>query len=125
MFPKIDHIELFVKNLEKSVKFFTNELGFKVVGIEMYPESKGIQLQAGDVNLTLFERDTPGLNHIAFAVDDIDKTYEELKEKGVEFTVKPRLNPETGRILAMFKDVDGQDWQLAKKVQEALASERA
>jgi catechol 2,3-dioxygenase-like lactoylglutathione lyase family enzyme len=51
-----------------------------------------------------------GICRIAFTVDDIDKTYEELKAKKVEFVapLKKIDGPDGGKIgVVCFKDPDG------------------
>ncbi len=55
-----------------------------------------------------------GIARICFSVDDIDKTYEDLKAKGVEFITPPQnveLRPGAKHSLphriCCFKDPDG------------------
>ena len=56
------------------------------------------------------EVNRPGLAHLAFEVDDVDQTYEDLKAKGVEFFITPR---NAGDIrLAFFRDPDGNELEL-------------
>ena len=70
-----------------------------------------------DIELLLEPNDNPaaktyqkaifeqGIPHTAFAVDDIHKEYERLKEQGVVFTMEPT---ESGpAILAIFNDTCG------------------
>ena len=52
----------------------------------------------------------PGNTGIGFRVDDIDKSFNEMVAKGVEFTVKP-TKAEWGTF-AMFKDPDGNEYWL-------------
>ena len=50
-------------------------------------------------------------NHIAFKVADINKEFEELKNKGVSFNrPAPMFNPTTGRTLASVLDEEGHSW---------------
>ena len=96
--------------------FYTEPLGFKIVGQipgkEVYfinlggttLEMSGVEAQATG------EPPACGLVHMAFEVDDVDQTYEELKAKGVEFFITPR---NAGDIrLAFFKDPDGNQLEL-------------
>lgn len=56
---------------------------------------------------------TPGVNHIAFLVDDIEGTYEDLTKKGVRFTTK--INQSWARRkLAFLADPDGIVLQLVE-----------
>ena len=43
--------------------------------------------------------------NMSYACDDIDKTYEELKKRGVEFEGPPQKQP--WGTYAMFKDTEG------------------
>lgn len=52
----------------------------------------------------------PGNSGIAFSVDDLEKTYQELSSKDVEFTVPPKTT-EWGSF-AKFKDPDGNEFWL-------------
>ncbi len=50
-------------------------------------------------------RQTPGMRHIAIAVDNFDAACEELKQKGVAFDGEPYASGENR--LVFFKDPDG------------------
>jgi len=109
----IDHINLVVSNLERSVRFYTELLGFKEVRrahlegewIESIIELKGVRANvvyivapAGEPRLELLCFDSPkgeaipansiantiGIRHIALRVKDIHATAKRLKEAGVQ-----------------------------------------
>jgi len=123
---KIDHIDLFVDDLEKAEKHFTEKLGFKLLRrTEHVGKSIELASPAGDFFLDLHqgseelykaEREkSPGwpyyFNHIAFKVEDINKEFKDMKSKGVSFRRDaPNLNPTTGRTLADAPDADGRFW---------------
>lgn len=114
----IDHAEIIVKNLEKSVEYY-KLLGFEVV--KWTEEERTVEVKAGDISLDIIEasekRPETGLHHIAFLVDDVDKTVAELKAKGVEITLDPPIISErSGRKLSALKDIDGIMHQLAKPI---------
>lgn len=48
---------------------------------------------------------TPGIRHLAIAVDDFDAGYAALKAKGVKFLAEPYENQ--GNRLVFFEDLDG------------------
>jgi glyoxylase I family protein len=48
---------------------------------------------------------TPGIRHLAIAIDDFDAAYAILKDKGVTFVGEPFANQ--GNRLAFFEDIDG------------------
>jgi len=108
-----------VKDLRRSVKFYTEKLGFQVRG-ETTPENgvKTVFLQCRDANFDLYgmvegQPSVPerrehevGLIHIALKVEDVDRAYDELVTRGVEFHIKPFFQPRSGRKIAFFKDPD-------------------
>ena len=48
---------------------------------------------------------TPGIRHLAIAVENFDRAYEQLKAKGVVFTGEPYNNQ--GNRLVFFQDLEG------------------
>lgn len=95
---KVDHIGIAVKNLDETLKFYTEILGLELHGTEVVEEQKVkvAFLPVGDTEVELLEstsEDGPiakfiekngeGIQHIAFKVDDIEAAIEELKAKGM------------------------------------------
>lgn len=122
---KIDHISIFVDDLEKAEEFLTKKLGFKLLRrTEHAGKSIEISSPAGDFFLDLHqgsEKLYKTLNeaaigpchvgHIAFKVDDVNEEFEALKGKGVSFLEDaPILNPTTGRTLVDAADAEGRHW---------------
>jgi methylmalonyl-CoA/ethylmalonyl-CoA epimerase len=94
----IDHIGIAVKGIEQAGKFYTDILGLKIEDIENVADQKVnvAFIPITDSEVELLESTEPdgpvakyisargeGVQHIAFRVEDIEKTLEELKEKGV------------------------------------------
>ena len=136
MLKKIHHSEITVKNLDKSIAFYTEKLGLKLSHISSEKvdipagediaglngaESKEAFLKIGNRCLELIEwtnregkvlKAIPwniGQMHIAFEVTDIDKKYKALKEEGVEFLVPPiHVKTEEAEVIWCYlKDPDG------------------
>ena len=97
MIKKIDHIGIAVNSIEKTSKLFSKILGLKVAGEEIIEEQKVkvAFLPLEDSELELLESTSPdgpiarfiekkgeGIQHIAFRVDNLEKTLEKLKEEG-------------------------------------------
>ena len=118
IFLKFDHVEMNVKDVKKAMEFFIEKLGFE---LESVIEGEGVFVKSGDVSIGLFEGEPLGLKHIALTVDDVEKIYRELKNRGVEFLFEPLTNMYTGRMVADFKDLDGNVWQITKKIKKGLA----
>lgn len=51
------------------------------------------------------EMKTPGIRHLAIAIDDFDAAYAQLQAKGVTFKAEPFTNQ--GNRLVFFEDADG------------------
>ena len=94
----IDHIGIAVKGIEQAGKFYTDVLGLTIEDVENVADQKVnvAFIPITDSEVELLESTDPdgpvakyisargeGVQHIAFRVEDIDKTLEELKEKGV------------------------------------------
>lgn len=106
MVGKVDHIGIAVKSIDEALKFYEDVLGIKCVSQEVVEEQKVkvAFLPVGDTEVELLEstdEDGPvakfiekkgeGIQHIAYKVDDIEKSIEELKAKGIRMIdEKPR-----------------------------------
>jgi len=97
MKARFRYVGIRVKDLDRSVDFYTRLLGMKVKQRLKIKETKGeiVDLVSEDERFTLelnrYEKDSPhnttyivgeGLDHLAFDVDDLDKAIEELKTAG-------------------------------------------
>lgn len=96
---KIDHIGIAVKHLNESKKLWTDVLGLEFSGSETVEEQKVTTafFPVGESEVELLEStesDGPvarylkkkgeGIHHIAFRVENIQTTLEELKAKGIK-----------------------------------------
>ncbi len=103
-------VAVVVSDANKSAEWFKDKVGLEIRDKEDHWVT--IAPKGSDVVLHLCET-TPleqGNTGIAFRVDDLDKAYKEMSEKGVEFTRKP-TKKEWGST-AMFKDPDGNEFWL-------------
>ena len=119
---KIWKIALLVEDVEAAEELYSNVLGMEV--IQRFP-SGAIFLDAGDVKLEiipkkLFEGDdrlgVPGVHHLSFKVDDIVKTFQELKGKGVRFIKEP-FELRKGLMLGFFDGLNKVNLQLFNQKQ--------
>ena len=127
MIKTIDHIGIMTNDLQQSVEFYTDVLGFSVsrkiemekVGLTavfvekdgskielMKYKGKQIPKRSEVAKLKLGGSSIPINDHITFSVDDIEAATTELKEKGVVFNLEP-IQLEGGMKLATFKDPEG------------------
>ena len=115
---KIHHIAIIASDYEVSKKFYTEILGFKIVR-EVYRterESYKLDLEVnGLYAIELFSFPNPpqrnsrpeatGLRHLAFEVDDIEKTIEYLDSKNV-VSETIRVDEFTGKRFTFINDPD-------------------
>ena len=105
MLKSIVDVAVVVSNANKSAEWYSEKLGLEVRDKEGHWVT--VAPKGSTVVLHLCETKPleQGNTGIAFNVDDLDKAYQELSGKGVEFTVKP--TKEEWGSYAMFKDPDG------------------
>ncbi|MFC3492083.1 VOC family protein [Glycomyces rhizosphaerae] len=102
---------LVVADLQRSVEFYTDALGLHIAD----RTDEAAILDAGFGKILLWERpDAPpgetGVMHLTFEVGDIDATFAEMNEAGVEFLHLPRtalLGQNYEMRAAAFRDPDG------------------
>lgn len=123
MIKTMDHIGILTNDLQRSVEFYTDVLGFSIsskmemdgltiifvekegskielMGYKNVPKRpENIQLEMGDNSLSIND-------HITFSVDDMEATVDELRKKNVTFDMAP-IQLEGGMKLAFFKDPNG------------------
>jgi len=127
---KVNAIVLFVRNFEASEKFYMNTLGLKVKSreegftafeLEGGQELALMSLDAASkmISKNSIQPEEEGIHRtlLAIFVEDTDKTYEELMDKGVEFVKEPATQP-WGQRTAYFKDPDGNLWEISHFIAE-------
>ena len=119
----IHHIAIIGSDYEKSKNFYVEILGFEVIRENYREERKDykIDLRQGNVELELFiipgrpkrpsYPEANGLRHLAFKVEDVEKTAKELQALGVE-TEPIRTDEFTGEKMTFFFDPAGQPLEL-------------
>jgi len=114
MITCLDHIGIAVHSIEDTLPIYTQLLGLKLVKLEDAKQHgiKAALLAVGETNIELIEpldKESPiskflekrgqGIHHIAFKVDNIEKSLDQLKAKGVTLIdKKPRIGFEGGKI---------------------------
>ncbi len=116
---KLDHIGVYVANLEKSIKFYEEIFGFKVVDRFMSGEAKIATLDIGGGLLELVQRPgSPGTppvgnwSHLALYEPDFDKRVTLLDSKKIE---KRLITQANGNRLCFFNDPDGHTIEIMEK----------
>lgn len=116
---KIHHIAIIVSDYEAAKEFYVNKLGFTVIRENYRPERKDwkLDLRVNEyTELEIFAEKNPpkrvnrpeacGLRHLAFCVNSVEQTVNELTEVGIE--CEPiRVDDYTGKKMTFFHDPDG------------------
>ena len=136
------HVGISVRDLDKTVLFFRDVMGMeeeyrtinegnrisRVVGVDNAYMDVCV-LRKGPVRVELLEytneqaksiksykpQDEPGLVHIAFLVDDVDKDYERLQSLGYEGYAPPMVARENGPKITYIKGPDNVIIELFQK----------
>jgi glyoxylase I family protein len=122
---KITAVEVIVSNIERSLKWYKEKLNAKIVA--EWKDWKCFDLQIGGNKIFLelgqpikalgkeeYTREMKMLGKptgIIFEVKNLDKTYKDLKDKGVDFLLPPH-KAVFGAKLAVFKDIDGNEFKI-------------
>lgn len=104
MITGIGHLAITVKDMEKSLDFYTRVLGFKKVFEINSPESGApwivyvqmaerqfIELFYGGKTDNVWNTALRGCNHICFEVDDIHKTAKQIEDAGYKLDKQPKF----------------------------------
>ena len=136
MLKQLTHVNQWVHDQDEALAFYTEKLGMELREDVTMPELGDFRwLAVGpagqpDVSIVLmavpgppvFEEETRdqiqkllakgASGGLFFSTDDIEKTYEELKSRGVEFTQEPTEQPYG--VDAGFRDPSGNHFRMAQ-----------
>ncbi|MFA8341361.1 MAG: VOC family protein [Rhodothermaceae bacterium] len=151
---ELDHIAFRVKDIEPVVKMYTETMGFEVVQELVFDlegskvRSKLLNLpgtkflifvdmgtQEGDILSEWVKEHGNAIHHMAYRVEDIHKSFEELKAKGMKFTTDKVIDtggglkqlfshphPETGLITELIKREKDDIFFVQENVEELIKS---
>jgi len=129
----MDHVGVSVRDIEKAIVFYRDVLGMeksldrefdiplaKIIGLEG-ARARVVHMRLGESVVELFDYRHPkgreprpdptqadfGLIHIGFMVQDFQKSYQDLKAKGVQFLGEPvEIRP--GVFVAYFRGAENE-----------------
>ncbi|HEX8115469.1 MAG TPA: VOC family protein [Kofleriaceae bacterium] len=134
-FRRIDHLAIAVRNLEDAMAFYVGTLGLTLVERR---ETRGKHtgmlsavLDAGTFKIVLLEgvgeqsqvsrfiqNFGQGVQHVAFEVDDIERTAESLAHSGMRFSTRLLVGPGLKQIFSVRDPVSGMMYELIERVGE-------
>jgi catechol 2,3-dioxygenase-like lactoylglutathione lyase family enzyme len=141
MITKMSHVLIWVKNQQEALEFYRDKLGFEVdTDAAMGPDFRWLTMRIKDqpgfeiilaepkAGMLLDEESAAQLRSLidkgvlgggVFDADDIYKTYEDLKARGVEFKGPPSVQ-EWGTA-TVLKDNSGNWFSLSQEKQEEVS----
>ena len=112
-FLGLRHVALNVRDVQKSVDFYTQVLGMTV---EWEPDAENAYLTSGDDNLAIHKLADPdkispvqNIDHIGFVVkspEDVDRWADRLKDLRIPLAKEPKTHRDGARSF-YFRDPDG------------------
>jgi catechol 2,3-dioxygenase-like lactoylglutathione lyase family enzyme len=135
MLKQLTHVQVWVHDQDEALAFYTEKLGMELREDVTVPEMGNFRwlsvgLPGQDVSITLmavpgppvFDEETRDQIHellakgasggLFFATNDTQKSYDELKKRGVEFTQEPTEQPYG--IDAGFRDASGNHFRMTQ-----------
>ncbi len=121
MIKNVDLVTIPVADQQRALAFYTEKLGFSIFTNQDFSEKqRWIELKIGgaQTRVVLFTPDehaarVGGFTGVTFNCDDLERTYAELRERGVEFATPPRKEP--WGTMAILVDSEGNQFVLSEK----------
>ncbi len=112
---KLLHTSITVKNMNETIKFYTENFGLKLVNRREIPENNAeIAFLEDDqtdyrIELTFWRNkqdysEGDQLDHLALGVEDMDRSIADLKRKGVKIAKEPYFLANSLKRIAFIKD---------------------
>jgi len=105
MTTKLNYAIEFVSDMGRAVKFYRDVIGLKL----KFDSPEWSEFQTGETTLALHpasDKNPAGKVELGFGVGDIQAFYDEMRAKGVQFSMPP-TKQDFGGVLAQFVDSEG------------------
>jgi predicted enzyme related to lactoylglutathione lyase len=121
MIKQVKFVSIPTRDQQRALEFWTEKMGFRVTTDQpMGPEGSQrwieLKIPGAETGVVLFtpeghEDRIGSFFNGSFAVDDVEHSFRQLKERGVEFTRQPEKS--SWGSFAIFKDPDGNQFVLS------------
>jgi predicted enzyme related to lactoylglutathione lyase len=121
MITHVKFVGIPTRDQERALKFYTGQLGWEVATDQPFDaKQRWIELRIANspTRVVLFtpeghENRIGTFFNGSLACDDVEATYRQLRQRGVEFTSEPQKQP--WGTFATFKDPDGNQFVLSSQ----------
>jgi predicted enzyme related to lactoylglutathione lyase len=121
MVKRVKFVGIPVRDQDRALEFWTKKIGLQVATDQPMGDGQRwieLRIPGAQTGVALFtppgHEDRIGtFQNLSLQVDDVDKTYRELLERGVEFARSPKKEP--WGTSAIFKDPDGNSFVLGDR----------
>jgi catechol 2,3-dioxygenase-like lactoylglutathione lyase family enzyme len=124
MIKSVKFVSIPVRDQEAALQFWTRACDFEVVTDQAMGEEMGgqrwIELSIGSAETRIVLFTPPGhearigeFTNLSLGCDDVERTYQEMLQRGVEFEQPPRK--ESWGTSAIFRDPDGNRFVLSSR----------
>ena len=133
-FASLGHIAIRAKDIDRSLAFYTQKLGFPEMLRLFYDDGSLFLIYlriTDDQYLELFPqavgdrapgREAVGMNHLCLTVENIDRTLGELAEAGVPLTRELKVGAD-GNRQAWIEDPDGNRIEVMEMAKDSMQSQ--
>ena len=123
MIKAIKFASIPVSDQDRALAFYTSKLGFRILTDQQFNEKQRwieLSIPGAETGVVLFtpdgHQDRIGtFSAISFQCDDVQRTYDELSARGVEFTAPPTKQP-----WGTFTDLQGSGRESVRDVGEVM-----
>lgn len=119
---QLHHVTLSANDVDLTAQWYVDYLGFNITARFLLTRPDGRQIDVIRIarpglqlNISKFPGSVPsnrntenqGWRHLAFEVEDVDRTYQQLQSQGVQFITEPFSYNPPGYRVVFFRDLKG------------------
>src|SRR5437867_9817084 len=118
MIKQIKFVSIPVRDQNRALDFYTDKLGFTIITDQPFDEKQRwieLRIPKAETRVVLFTPEGQAarvgtFSGISFACDDVEETYADYKQRGVDFEGPPQKQPWGTYVI--FKDSEGNSFVL-------------